>query len=403
MPPADKELIARLPRTFVPALNQQLRQWDLLFPAERRVIRGQLDWLSRLPARDFTALFEPILEIEARMNLPRWKPDAAALSIEDTAILARSPLYAEWRSRVEKIFARLESAVEDSGALKRVPRLLICVLPPGLPVARRTLWRDLDPEVTFHFQLECPFQKLFPALAAAIAGRGPAGLEPVETTWAFECLPDLSNRLQATPAVVLSWEALSALRREFSGRLNAIQKSLKSADETMDELKRIDVAPLIGPPLAANVQVREFIRALLLGGNGGLVFENSFIEWGAAETLRRVEPQALIASFGFRTRPKPFSSAVWLEDQARSNPVPDQPDPEGSLVDAIMLTQYVYLAAQRLAAYRGWTLTLLAAAESDRVTAIAPKDRPTALRGAAGPVTGPNLTAACLAWLGASA
>ena len=42
-----------------------------------------------------------------------------------------------------------------------------------------------------------------------------------------------------------------------------------------------------------------------------------------------------------RQRPKPFSSVVLFEDQSRSNPVPDEDDAAGSLVDAAMLSQYV--------------------------------------------------------------
>ena len=53
----DKELLARLPRTFVPALNEQMRGWDLLFPAEQRSIRAQLDWLARQPGAEFDKLF----------------------------------------------------------------------------------------------------------------------------------------------------------------------------------------------------------------------------------------------------------------------------------------------------------------------------------------------------------
>ena len=35
----DKELLKRLPRTFVPSLNEQLEKWDLLFPVEQRTLR----------------------------------------------------------------------------------------------------------------------------------------------------------------------------------------------------------------------------------------------------------------------------------------------------------------------------------------------------------------------------
>ncbi len=380
---SDKELIARLPRTFVPALHDQLRRWDLLFPAERRLIRAQMDWLSALPPAEFKKLFGPIFEIEARMDLSKWK-----MSIEDTAILARSPLYPEWRTRVEKAFEPIEAAAESSGSLKRVPRLLLCVLPPGLPISSQPLWHDLAGEVVW-IPLAKPFAELEAPLLDAIAARTVADLEPIEATWALEA----DSKIENPRAVVLSWNSLADIRREFSNRLNNIRRSLKSADDTSDDLRRLDLKPLLPASVYANPVVREFVRALLLSGNGGLVFNNSFVQWGAVETLRRVQPQVLIASFGVRPKPKPFSGVVLLEDQRRSNPVADSPDLPGSLIDGMMLSQYVYLATQRLAPYRDHTVTLLAIADLDRIGVIAPKRFS----------PGSDLTAACLRWLGGPA
>ena len=38
-PPPDNALIARLPRTFAPALREKLNGWEFLFPAERRLLK----------------------------------------------------------------------------------------------------------------------------------------------------------------------------------------------------------------------------------------------------------------------------------------------------------------------------------------------------------------------------
>jgi hypothetical protein len=395
---SDKELIARLPRTFVPALNDQLRRWDLLFPAERRLIRAQLDWLSSLPRPEFKQLFDPIFDIEARMDLPKWRKEASTMTIEDTAIIARSPRYPEWRSRVEKAFERIDEAAESSGSLKRVPRLLICMLPSGLPPGSLPLWPDLADDLHW-VSLEKGFGEVQAPLFDAIVKRHIIGLELVEGTWAMECGSKLSAQFAATDATVLSWSALVDIRREFSNRLNSIRKTLKSADETSEELKRIDLKPLLSAAMYAKPAVREFVRTLLLSGNGGLVFNNSFIQWGAVETLRRVQPQTLIASFGIRSKPKPFSSVVLLEDQARSNPVADEPDLPGSLVDDIMLSQYVHLATRRLAPYHNRTLTLLAIEDLDRVAVIQPKSAPSW----PARVSGSELTESCLRWLRATA
>lgn len=163
-----------------------------------------------------------------------------------------------------------------------------------------------------------------------------------------------------------------------------------------EDLKRADIGRLASPAIAANPRVREFVRGVLLSGNGSLVFSNSFVEWGASEALRRVQPQALIASFGMRQKLKPFSSLVLFEDQNRSNPVPDQDDPAGSLADAVLLAEYVYLASQRVACYPDHTVTLLSAVDWNRVLILGPRAPQSALP----PHTPEQLAAFVLGWLG---
>ena len=141
--------------------------------------------------------------------------------------------------------------------------------------------------------------------------------------------------------------------------------------------------------------MREFVRALLLSGNGSLVFNNSFVQWGASEALRRAQPQALIAAFGVRPKLKPFSSTVLFEDQHRNNPAPDADDPEGSLIDALELSNYVHYAGQRVAAYQGRTLTLMAACGLDRVLAIGGPQPPSSSRR----MSSDELTSFVLGWL----
>jgi hypothetical protein len=215
---------------------------------------------------------------------------------------------------------------------------LLAILPPAASLAREAAWPGLAKQGAW-FSLDRPFGEMLPALAAAIAARTcPPAFEEIERTWLFECGTEFSALAGAT---VLSWDALDTLRREFLRRFNAVQRDLRSVDATSEDLRRADIGRLAGPAIAANPRVREFLRSVLLSGNGSLVFGNSFVEWGASEALRRAQPQALIASFGMRRKLKPFSSLVLFEDQNRSNPVPDSDDPAGSLVDAVLLAEYV--------------------------------------------------------------
>jgi hypothetical protein len=195
--------------------------------------------------------------------------------------------------------------------------------------------------------------------------------------------------------MVLCWETLAAARREFLSRLNTIRRDLASVDRTNAELRRMDLRPLLGEPAGSNPRVREFVRAVFLSGNGSLIFNNSFVQWGAAEALRRVRPQVLFACFGIRQKLKPFSSVVLFEDQRRSNPVADETDPAGSLADTLLLSEYVYLAAQRVAHPRDRRLTIMAASDLDRVLILAPDAPPLP----PAPWTADVLTSFAMRWL----
>jgi hypothetical protein len=389
-PRLPAELARRLPATFGAAVRDQLRQWDSLFPAEQRQLRAQLDWISGLAPVEFDRLFAPLVELEGRMALG-LHDTTAGLGVRDVGILARSPLYPQWRAAVENVFSRIDAAATQSVPLRNSPRLLLAVLPPAASLKDQPVWPSLA-KLGAWFSLDRAFGDMLPALVAGLAARTAPAFEQIERTWVFECGAQFAALANAT---VLSWDALDALRREFLRRLNAVQRDLRSVDQTSDDLRRTDISRLTGSAITANPRVREFVRGVLLSGNGSLVFSNSFVEWGASEALRRVQPQVLVASFGMRQKLKPFSSLVLFEDQSRSNPVPDQDDPAGSLADAVLLAEYVYLASQRVDCYPDHTVTLLSAVDWNRVLILGP--RAPALAGAS--ATPEQLAAFLLGWL----
>lgn len=374
MIPIDKELLRRLPRTFVPALNEQLHRWDLLFPAEQRSLTAQLAYLARLPQAEFEELFRDIKALEAKMRLPAWEPSSAGISISQTSILVRSPYYPPWRVAVEQAFARINDALGE--AQRPLNRLVLCVLPPGLPLPQQGAWPRLARQAQ-PVPLAAPFADLQQALLGRILESVHLVSDPAERLWVFEAGQALGPSLPPNlPA--LSFAGLAPVRREFLRRLNLIKKNLRSADQTYDELRRLELAPLLGPRLGSQRRLAAFIRDLFLSGNGSMLFANSFVQWGASEAMRRAQPQVMVCCFGIRNRLKPFSSVVLFEDQSRANPVPEQPDPAASRIDAEILGEYVYLAAARLPAYQGRTLGLFAAADHRRMLALGPRPLPAA-------------------------
>jgi hypothetical protein len=357
----DRDLLKRLPRTFVPALNEQLNKGDLLFPAEQRVLQGQLAYLAGLTPRDFDELFRPVKDIEAKMRLPAWEVGGDRLSISDTSLLVRSPYYPQWRSEVEKVFARIDDAIETAKSRKPRRSVVVCVLPAGLPFPPGSPW--LRPETAGRtLELRTPFGAEADQFLRSLARHADSALEPAERTWVFEAGDGLSRSLaQGTEGLtVLSFETLGPMRKEFLRRLNVVRKDLRSADQAFEELRRLDLAPLLGEKMRRDPRLSGFVRDLFLSGNGALLFGNSFVEWGATEAMRRAQPQLLICSFGIRSKLKPFSSLAVFEDQGRANPAPEQDDAPASLIDAQILAEYVYLTTLRLPAYAERTLGVFA-------------------------------------------
>jgi hypothetical protein len=369
----DKELLKRLPRTFVPALNEQLSQWELLFPVEQRTLQSQLDYLAGLPTRDFEELFGPVKAVEAKMQLPAWDSSSGRFSISDTSLLVRSPYYPQWRSEVEKAFARIDDGIQAKGGRKPRRNVVVCLLPAGLPLPSGPVWPRLA-QTGRTLELRAAFGEGGRQLLRALARHTDSAADPAERTWIFEAGEGLGRALAADTEGItaLSFEALAPLRKAFLSRLNIIKKDLRSADQAFNELRRLDMGALLDNKVRQDSRLCSFIRDLFLSGNGAMLFGNPFVEWGASEAMRRAQPQLMICAFGMRHRMKPFSSLAVFEDQGRANPVPEQDDPPGSLIDAQILAEYVYLAALRLPSYAEQTLGLFAIEDCGTVLALGP-------------------------------
>jgi len=393
---SPEAVLHRLPRTMAASMNEQLARVEFLFPVEQRLLKGRLEWLESLDPAQFNRLFATLKNIETRMQLSPRPKDNEAFSIENTAIIARSPLYPEWRREAERVFAAIDDGVEKLHPALSIPRMLFCVLPAGLPAASDP-WRD-TPSGGIPVLLETEFGAIQKDLLTAITRRKrPPELEPIQWTWIVACeAPPYS---EFSPATLVTWDETAKLRRTFLDSLNDVHRTLHSVDQTMSALERVDLSPLLPSRLTADMRLREFVRSLLLSGNGSLVINNSFVQWCASEALRRAQPQVLLASFGIRDKPKPFSSLAWFEDQTRANPTPDQPDPAGSLIDDQLLSQYVYLTARRLKPYTGQTLAFFAAMDRNSALVFPPDPTKSTSEWDRPKLSLAALSDACLKWV----
>ena len=414
-----KNLPTRLPLTFQPFVNQQLREWEYLFPNERRSVQRLLVYAASLNAEQFDLLFAEVRGLEDQMGVRNWQFSTSEQTIQNSSLLARSPYFQQWRQAVQTVFDaadRYAQQTNDSEGAKR-RRLVLLDLPKQLPVKQATAWNRWQGIGKVR---PLTFPDLAPAFDAAqfllwgdagssgdwagglmqagAARAGDAGAE----AWVIDAAASLTgsawkNAARPPVPILLSYGRLDAYRENFSREMNTMRKDLTDADAVYDHLRSVDVAPWCPPEVAAQPAIREFIRSLYLSGNGAVIFGNSFVEWGASEALRRARPALLAARFDVRPRPKPFTGVAVFENPDLVNPLPSVPDVTGSALDAQVLALYVWLAAARYEEYRQQTVCVCLAESLSEAYIIAPEEF--SLPGAEHPMPIGELRASLLRWM----
>lgn len=411
-------LLKRIPLTFLPFVNQQLHQWDYLFPNERRSVERLLLYVASLTPGQSSELFHDVVRIEDKMGVRSWQFSTSEQTISNSAELARSPYFQEWRRAVQAVFDRADQyALQMQSHLVRSPnRLVLLIIPRALPVDQTTVWRrwqgigkpltldlhnDAQQPDPLAFLLDgTPAQPASGLLHAALVNPTASAAD----TWFIDATPGLADHLaaQSSPSapsqtVLLSYQRLDRYRQAFSHEMNTMRKDLSDADAVYDRLRKVDVTPWCPPEVAADPAVREFVRSLYLSGNGAVIFGNSFVEWAASEAFRRARPRFLAARFGMRSKPKPFTGVAVFDNPDQINPLPAVDDPPGSSVDAQMLALYIWLAAQRFDEYRKSTVCICIAESIAEAYVIAPPEF--ALAGQSGPVALAPLRDALQSWI----
>src|SRR5438477_8394953 len=100
----NRGVLKRLPLTFLSFVNQQLRQWESLFPNERSSVERLLIYTVSLNDDESSALFRDVVALEERMGVRQWQFSTTEQTIENSSELARSPYFQDWRRAVQAVF-----------------------------------------------------------------------------------------------------------------------------------------------------------------------------------------------------------------------------------------------------------------------------------------------------------
>jgi hypothetical protein len=418
----NKGLLKRLPLTFLPFVNQQLNQWNYLFPNERQSVERLILYVSSLNPEQSASLFKDVVDLEEKMGVRHWEFSTSEQTILNSSQLARSPYFQDWRRAVQAVFdAADEHALKASGAVAPSRnRLVLLHLPESLPVDAASAWRrwqgigrpmmlDLGPAGNPDNAMELLLMGIPGATGERSRGlldvAGSRADAASANTWVVDAgrsLVDAILMKQPKPADVakatfLSYGRLDLYRQSFSHEMNTMRKDLADADAVFDRLRKVEVTPWCPSEVASDPAVREFLRSLYLTGNGAVIFGNSFVEWGASEAFRRARPSFLAAQFGVRSKPKPFTGVAVFDNPDQVNPLPAVDDLPGSAVDAQMLALYVWLAATRFEEYQHSTACVCVAGSLSECYVVAPPEF--ALWQEGEPVSLDRLGRALCAWI----
>lgn len=390
----NKGLLKRLPQTFLPSIRQRLRDWDYLFTYEQQSTLHLLLFLASLTPEQSADLFREVTQLEEKMGVRSWQFSTDEQTVLNASLLARSPYYHEWRMAVQRVFdaAEQQAVKERADGIAR-HRLILLLIPQSLPLNRATIWSrwpSAGRRVAFRLAADSSARSHAEVLLGGEAETGSALMEAVfrrsGATFADAWILDAGNNLvdhvlsqepfgaSAGVATLLSYKRLDTFRENFSHEVNTIQKDLADADAVFARMRRADVTPWCPAEVATAPVIREFLRSLYLSGNGALIYGNSFVEWGASEAFRRARPSFLVAQFGVRSKPKPFTSVVVFENPDQINPLPAVDDVSGSALDAQVLALYVWLAASRYDEYQSNTACLCLAESLSEAYVVAPPE-----------------------------
>ena len=80
----NKGVVKRLPLTFLPFVNQQLNQWNYLFPNERQSVERLLLYVAGLNQEQSSDLFRDVVQLEEKMGVGHWKFSTSEQTIQNS-------------------------------------------------------------------------------------------------------------------------------------------------------------------------------------------------------------------------------------------------------------------------------------------------------------------------------
>ena len=417
------ETLARLPATIQAFILTELQKWPMLFVPEQRYQGALLAHLAALPAADVHRAVAGIARVETEAGCDRiLRGDPSRFQDEAQALFRKQKLLQAWRREVDAFFQPVNAALEPVLYPADAPRRVVLqVYGSGIAIDRTRLWsRFKGTGVRVPLRLE-EAQGSTTFLSSLFGARGESRSDPpllaaLRTsgqftpldTWMVEshralhdvCRGGSAPEASSTAVTGLSYDLLREYREDLMRALyGKVMAGVESPQAFAAYARSLTIAPSADALLHSADILKAFVRDTFLTGNGTLFVNNTFVEWAAVQALRRAQPRLLVTRFGVRHKFRPFSSMLLFSQPRASDQSPLVEDPAGSFIDVEQLAYYVWLNAEKGAAYRNRTLYLFLAEGVDEMLAIR-SDAPGIGARAAESATLADVCATMTHWLG---
>ncbi len=344
---ADEQLglLQELPLVLVPILLRELIAYDWKFPAERRELQRQFEFLSKATAAQRSSVMEGFRGLSPGPEVAStdWVNDPSGFMEKLTAWLWSTHQMDHFRQIADTYAAAVDESLPAPPP--RMPRLGMVVIGAEVTDANQPLFRKLRPHGV-HLSKVKPDDGLAIVLAEASRRAGAAQEEQTVARapgrsydhWYI----DGGSAAQSSGLIQVSY---AKLERPRALLLERIQRAIGSGSMGPEELRsllaRLKPSEIGLGGEGSNQVVDHFQLTLLTEGAGTQIFATTFAQWAARECVRRAQPETLVVRYAPRQQAQTMNTML-------SGTRPIALDTAGSLVDADMGAYYTWLSMRRL-------------------------------------------------------
>lgn len=334
--------IQNLPLPLLSILLAQIIDYDLRFPAEQKTLDRQFEALSRMEPSSFEKLVQPFAQIQLPASLQNldWLHQPRLFNEHLSAALWSTHQIDAYREAGHAYEEQLANAL--AGDTPVAPRFVIVLVGSGAGQTDRALFRNLRPHGALFTALDPTGAR--DALFALLQERADKHPEPYAHWYIDGGKPDASWK-PADPVTAVSYEALAPFAFNELNQIHRFATSARStptAEDIQSFMASLGAKDLGMAGLPGDAVLHAFQAGIFTNGAGTQIFSTTFVQWTAREALRRAQPLTLLARFS------PRQTMASMNAMLHRNPLTQEKDVEGSLIDADMGAYYTWLNLIRL-------------------------------------------------------